>query len=105
MTNLGIKITKERRSSLFLNAKFKYAKVIHVMEKTIGSIETPLKTPASAHGVIVHALSLLPNEDNKILSASHKTLFNDYAKQHGIDTTELLTAINLTAHIWARIIL
>ena len=43
VSKLEIDIMKERLSTLFLNAAFKYAKVIHIMEKTRRIIDTPSK--------------------------------------------------------------
>ena len=41
VSNLKIKITKERLSILFLNAAFKYAKVIRIMEQMRRTIAIP----------------------------------------------------------------
>ena len=40
---LGIEITKERLSTIFLNVVFKYAKVIHIMKKREELSTPPLK--------------------------------------------------------------
>lgn len=89
VSKLEIDIMKERLSTLFLNAAFKYAKVIHIMEKTRRTIDTPLEAPASAHRAVVHVISLLAEEETKTLSTSRSTLLAAYAKQHGINTVEL----------------
>ena len=93
----GIQEVKKRLTSLFLDTAFKYtnvihityANVIHIMENTIRTIGTPLKTPSFAHRAVVHVLSLMDEEDRATLSTSRKTLFDAYTTQHGIDTTKL----------------
>ena len=89
VSKLEIEITKERLSALFLNAAFKYAKVVHIMEKLRKTIATPLKAPALAHRAVVHVLSIIAEEETTTLSTSRSTLFAVYAKQHGIDTVKL----------------
>ena len=81
MSKLEIKIMKERLSSLFLNEAFKYAKVIHIMEKLRRTIATPLKVLALVHRAVVHVLSLIADEETTILSIFLSTLCVAYANQ------------------------
>ena len=89
VSKLEINIMKERLSTLFLNAAFKYAKVIHIMEKTRRTIDTPLEAPDSAHRAVVHVVSMLTEEEKKHVSTSQTTLLAAYAKQHGINAVEI----------------
>ena len=68
VSKLETEITKERLSTLFLNVAFKYAKVIHIMEKMRRTIDTPLEAPVSAHRAVVHVLSLIAEEETTTLS-------------------------------------
>ena len=75
VSKLEIDIMKERLSTLFLNTAFKYAKVIHIMEKkTRRTINTPLEAPDSAHRTVVLVISMLTKEEKKYVSTSQTTL-------------------------------
>ena len=89
MSKLETDITKERLCTLFLNAAFKYAKVIYIMEKTRRTTDTPLKAPASAHRAVVQVMCLLAEEETTTLTTSQSTLLAAYTKQYGINTVEL----------------
>ena len=80
---------KETLNCLFLNAAFKYAKVIHVMEKKRGSFETALELADAAHRVVVSLIGSLPKAEADALSTSTQIMLDVYAKQHGLKLTEL----------------
>ena len=89
IADLEITIMKEQLNSLYLEAAFKYAKSIHVMEKKRGTFETTLEINDAAHHVVVAAVRGLPQSETDTLSTSVQTLLDAYTKHHGVDLPEL----------------
>ena len=80
---------KEKLNSLYLEAAFKYAKIIHVMEKKRGTFDTSLELNNAAHHVVVAAVRGLPQSETNTLFTSVQTLLDAYTKHHGVDLPEL----------------